>query len=143
MRTANSRSQANIRTGLDHSQSNKMFYVNDEVSNSKDITTIFHSPYKDGKRNKNYTNPTFLSSNLFYPDEDVKKEQTPRHNLIYNKNQRSKKELYEKRMQKADSTTIAVHQAAANDLSNRNNRRATDESQVMTRSRSRIRQDKS
>lgn len=73
MRTANSRSQANIITGLEHSQSNKMFYINDEVSNSKDIATIFHSPYKDGKRNKNYANPTFLSSNLFYPEEEVKR----------------------------------------------------------------------
>ncbi len=51
---------------LDRSHSQKMFYINDELSNSKDVATIFHSPYKDGKKNPNYYNPTFLSSNLFY-----------------------------------------------------------------------------
>lgn len=71
----NSRSQTHIsrrlqpdqsQKNLDYSPSNRTFYINDEVKYSKDITTTFHSPYKDGKRNKQYTNPTFLSSNLFY-----------------------------------------------------------------------------
>lgn len=69
----NSRSQTNIsrttlqyNNNLDRSPSHRTFYINDQVTNSKDITTTFHSPYKDGKKNKQYTNPTFLSSNLFY-----------------------------------------------------------------------------
>ena len=47
-------------------------------------------------------------------------------------------------MQKADNVTITVHQAAAQDIQNRErNRKANDESQLlMTRSRSRLRQDK-
>lgn len=65
-RTVNSRSQVNLTQKLDRSKSHKMIYVNDELTNSKDIHTIFHSPYKDGKKNTSFTNPTFLSSNLFY-----------------------------------------------------------------------------
>ena len=44
-------------------------------------------------------------------------------------------------MQKVDSMATAVHQAAANDISNRaKNRKVNDESQPLNRSRSRIRQ---
>ena len=48
-------------------------------------------------------------------------------------------------MQKADNLTVAVHQAAASDIQNRQqNRRVNDESQQpIARSRSRIREDKS
>jgi hypothetical protein len=54
---------------LNHSISQKIYYVNDElISSSKDVTTIFHSPYKNGKRNDQFMNPTFISSNLFYPE---------------------------------------------------------------------------
>jgi hypothetical protein len=52
---------------LNRSHSQKMCYVNDELnSSSRDVATIFHSPYKNGKRNENYINPTFISSNIFY-----------------------------------------------------------------------------
>lgn len=66
MRSRHSRSQIRLNNNLDRTQSQKMFYINDELSRSKDISTIFHSPFKDGKKNVNYTNPSFLSSHLFY-----------------------------------------------------------------------------
>ena len=49
------------------SQANRMrwSYINDP-SPKKDPTTIFHSPYKGGRPNGRFINPTFLSSTLFY-----------------------------------------------------------------------------
>lgn len=72
-RMVHSRSQAVIKSGLDRTPNSRTFYINKELSNSKDVATTFHSPYKDGKKNINFTNPTFLSSNLFYADEEVQK----------------------------------------------------------------------
>jgi len=45
-------------------------YINEET-NKREVASIFHSPYKDGRRNKDYVNPSFISSNLFYPKEYV------------------------------------------------------------------------
>lgn len=67
MRMMKSRSQVNMKATLDHTPSQRTFYINEELSSSKDLATTFHSPYKDGKKNINFSNPTFLSSNLFYP----------------------------------------------------------------------------
>lgn len=44
----------------------RVFYINDELTFSKDISTTFHSPYKNGKRNNSFVNPTFISNDLFY-----------------------------------------------------------------------------
>lgn len=43
----------------------RVVYLNDETP-QKDPTTIFHSPYTNGKRSKEYTNPTLISSSVFY-----------------------------------------------------------------------------
>lgn len=43
-------------------------YINVRMDNAKDISTIFHSPYKNGKKNNSFRNPSFLSSDLFYPE---------------------------------------------------------------------------
>ncbi len=33
------------------------------------MQTIFHSPFKDGRPNKEYSNPTFMSSDIIYNRE--------------------------------------------------------------------------
>ena len=30
------------------------------------MQTIFHSPFKNGRRNADYSNPTFMSSDIIY-----------------------------------------------------------------------------
>ncbi|KAL4476314.1 hypothetical protein ABPG74_010047 [Tetrahymena malaccensis] len=43
----------------------RVVYTNIETPN-KDPSTIFHSPYTNGKKSKEYTNPTLISSSVFY-----------------------------------------------------------------------------
>ncbi|EAR88024.1 hypothetical protein TTHERM_00011900 (macronuclear) [Tetrahymena thermophila SB210] len=43
----------------------RVIYTNLETPN-KDPSTIFHSPYTNGKKSKEYTNPTLISSSVFY-----------------------------------------------------------------------------
>ncbi|KAL4462738.1 hypothetical protein ABPG72_014910 [Tetrahymena utriculariae] len=43
----------------------RVVYSNLETPN-KDPSTIFHSPYTNGKKSKEYTNPNFISSSIFY-----------------------------------------------------------------------------
>ncbi len=51
MTAINSRNKSQTLSPLDRTPSSKTFYINDELRTSKDIATIFHSPFKDGKRN--------------------------------------------------------------------------------------------
>jgi hypothetical protein len=44
----------------------RSIYINQE-STKRDTSTPFHSPYKDGKPNPHYNNPSFVSNHLFYP----------------------------------------------------------------------------
>ena len=80
-----SKSQAVLKERPDRSRSFRCLYSNDEVFNTRDISSIFHSPFKDGCKNKDYINPTFISSTLFYP-EDYKhhqnSEKSPKHNVV-------------------------------------------------------------
>lgn len=50
----------------DISPNKRTFYINDELPTSKDVATTFHSPYKNGKRNAEFCNPTFASSDIFH-----------------------------------------------------------------------------
>lgn len=45
----------------------KCIYINNEEV-QKDQQTNFNSPYKFGKKNKDYVNPSYISSDAFYPD---------------------------------------------------------------------------
>jgi len=45
---------------------NKCIYINNEIPD-KNQKSNFDSPYKNGIKNKNFTNPSFASSDLFYP----------------------------------------------------------------------------
>ena len=49
---------------------NKCIYINDEIQD-RNPRSIFHSPYKNGIKDKNFTNPSFASSDLFYPKSIV------------------------------------------------------------------------
>lgn len=51
---------------MSKSPSRRAIYLNDETPR-RDISTPFHSPYKEGKPNPHYYNPSFVSSHLFYP----------------------------------------------------------------------------
>ena len=47
--------------------SKRCVYINEEMprkTEKKEVQTIFHSPYKDGRPNKNFCNPTFMSSDI-------------------------------------------------------------------------------
>jgi hypothetical protein len=48
----------------------RYIYINEE-NNRRENATIFHSPYKNGKKNPGYSNPTFMSSDILYPREYV------------------------------------------------------------------------
>jgi hypothetical protein len=62
----------------------------------KEKNTIFHSPYKDGKPNKDYINPSFVSSHLFYPKENLEKTEqyVVKKNYNLNQNDIKKENLY-------------------------------------------------
>lgn len=48
------------------SPSRRAIYFNEET-NRREVSTSFHSPYKDGRPNPSYFNPSFVSSHLLYP----------------------------------------------------------------------------
>ena len=50
---------------VSRSRSQRTIYLNQE-NNRRDPSTPFHSPYKGGRPNPDYCNPSFISSNLFY-----------------------------------------------------------------------------
>lgn len=103
-----SKSHALLR---DRSRSFRCLYENEEVVGTKDISSIFHSPFKDGRRNRSFVSPTFASSTLFYPGEYPQPGASPQKNVVYNKNYAIKKELYEKRMSKQDLIVNKSHAA--------------------------------
>eukprot|EP00825_Cyclidium_porcatum_P042244 TRINITY_DN5746_c0_g1_i2.p1 TRINITY_DN5746_c0_g1~~TRINITY_DN5746_c0_g1_i2.p1 ORF type:complete len:441 (+),score=46.17 TRINITY_DN5746_c0_g1_i2:133-1455(+) len=45
----------------------KCIYINNE-ENQKDQVSNFNSPYKNGKKNSEYINPSYVSSDAFYPN---------------------------------------------------------------------------
>ncbi len=84
--------------GLSRSPSVRAIYINEETS-KRAVNTHFHSPFKDGRPNKDYSNPSFISTHLLYPKEMLQKEQiTVRQSFIPNDNDRKKEELYRKRI---------------------------------------------
>ena len=65
---------------------NRFIYINTEEAN-KEKHTIFHSPYKGGRKNPNYSNPSFMSSDIFYPkDYSEHSKSKPKLGLIPTKN---------------------------------------------------------
>lgn len=63
-------------------------YINTEEAN-KEKHTIFHSPYKGGRKNPNYYNPTFMSSDIFYPMDycrNSRSKSKPKLGLVPSKN---------------------------------------------------------
>lgn len=89
-----------VPPNISKSPSKRTIYINQEF-NKKEVSTPFHSPYKDGRRNPNYSNPSFISSNLFYP-KDYTETTSPNlnvtSNLVPNRNDIKKEELFRKRM---------------------------------------------
>ena len=51
--------------------SKRTIYINEETTR-REVSTPFHSPYKDGKRNPSYSNPSFVSSHLLYPPDYIR-----------------------------------------------------------------------
>ena len=103
-----------ITTGMDRSASQRhlqpreasksptrrAIYLNQETS-KRDLNTTFHSPYKDGKPNPQYFNPSFLSSHLFYPQEYLEPQQqlvVVTRNYVPNSNDLQKQALYRQRL---------------------------------------------
>lgn len=58
--------QTNSRSPI--AASKRVAYLNNETP-IRDPSTIFHSPFKNGKRNPEYSNPTLMSSSIFYQNE--------------------------------------------------------------------------
>lgn len=81
------------------SPSRRAIYINEEISNKREKHTTFHSPYKDGRPNKDYVNPSFLSSNLFYPKDYTNNQNIAvQPNYVRNSNDIKKETLYRQRM---------------------------------------------
>ena len=99
-RITNTKQSTTPQRTADKSGSRKIFYVNDELKFSKDINTPFHSPYKGGRKDPTYTNPTFISSHLFYPQS---RESAPvPSNLVLNAPQAQQRRLQALRAQRLD-----------------------------------------
>lgn len=48
------------------------------------MQTIFHSPFKNGRRNVDYANPTFMSSDIIYNiSSNQLSELTPKKAIIH------------------------------------------------------------
>ena len=58
-------SRGQLSYQLEKSPSRRGIYINEET-NKRETATVFHSPYKDGRPNKQYINPSFISSHLLY-----------------------------------------------------------------------------
>ena len=58
--------QTNTRSPI--ASSKRVAYLNNETP-LRDPSTIFHSPFKNGKRNPEYSNPTLMSSSIFYHND--------------------------------------------------------------------------
>lgn len=86
---------------IDRSQSQRAIYINEETA-KREVATIFHSPYKDGRPNRDYQNPSFVSSHLFYPKEEVDKNNSIvcKKNIVPNRNDQLKELLYQQRLRK-------------------------------------------
>ena len=80
-----------LQQGLSESRADekpfhRFIYVNEE-NNRRENATIFHSPYKNGKKNPEYNNPTFMSSQILYPRQYVEDAvKTPKKALLPNAN---------------------------------------------------------
>lgn len=85
-----SRLSSRPAAGISRSPSVRAIYINEET-NKRAVNTHFHSPFKDGRPNKDYSNPSFVSTHLLYPKEMLQKELvTVRQNYIPNENDRKK-----------------------------------------------------
>ena len=63
------------------------------------MNTLFHSPFKDGRPNRNYANPSFISTHLLYPKDMLNKEAVVlRKNYIPQESELRKEELYRQRI---------------------------------------------
>ncbi len=70
------------------------------------MQTIFHSPFKEGRPNKDYSNPTFMSSDIisnreFSPFATC----TPRKAIIHTDAENKQRALYNQRMNRSQSFT--------------------------------------
>lgn len=82
--------QASTSVPEDNSGGNcvRHVYINTEEA-QKEKHTIFHSPYKGGRKNPSYTNPSFMSSDIFYPGSSLLNEHSkskPKVGLVGNRN---------------------------------------------------------
>ncbi|KAL4471498.1 hypothetical protein ABPG74_008391 [Tetrahymena malaccensis] len=68
----------------------KCVYINDETPH-RDPSTIFHSPFNQGSKNNTYNNPSYMSSEVFYPHQqtnltNVNYSRTPKRSLVQDNN---------------------------------------------------------
>lgn len=68
------------------------------------MQTIFHSPFKNGVRNKDYLNPSFMTSDVIYQmDFKNNSSQTPKRAIIHTQAELKQKALYNQRMRRSSS----------------------------------------
>ncbi|KAL4511723.1 hypothetical protein ABPG72_012568 [Tetrahymena utriculariae] len=126
----------------------KCVYINDETPH-RDPSTIFHSPFNQGSKNNMYNNPSYMSSDVFYPHQqtsltNVNYSRTPKRSLVQdnngylfsssksplrpqgvsgNKNQQKYSYMndYQKFLEKQDQQSETKSQKSANNQNNNNN----------------------
>ena len=94
-------------------------YVNTEEAH-KEKHTIFHSPYKAGKRNPSYVNPSFMSSDVFYPRDysaNNHSQTKPRVALIPTKNDLIQEQQYQTRMLRKSYSGACLNKQSKNGVS--------------------------
>ena len=57
------------------SPNKRAVYINQEVT-KRQVNTTFHSPYKNGRRDPAFVNPSLVSSHLLYPQDIVRSQQS-------------------------------------------------------------------
>ena len=99
MKSSSSQRDFGEQRQVSRSRSQRMIYLNQEKG-KRDPSTPFHSPYKGGRPNPDYHNPSFISSNLFYANSYA--EDNPSigvtNNILPNCNDLKREKLRQNRM---------------------------------------------
>lgn len=87
--------------------SRRCVYINEEIpkkTEKNSVQTIFHSPFKDGRRNKDFLNPTFMSSDIIANREfNSFSACTPKRAIVHTMAENKQKALYNQRMNRSQS----------------------------------------
>jgi hypothetical protein len=70
------------------------------------MQTIFHSPYKDGRKNKDFYNPTFMSSDIISNQHfSPFNPSTPKKAIVHTEAENKQRALYNRRINRSQSFT--------------------------------------